>query len=285
MNTSQAAQLLDQGDSVQLSEMQQIMTRTMKAIHDVCVKHNLRYFLSWGSLLGAVRHNGFIPWDDDMDINMPREDYYRFLEIAQEELGDQYFLQTPETDPHWTTVNIPAKVRDNFSTLVEEPGSKYHQGAYVDIFPIDDVVDPIQFEKIRKRCGLLSSLRMRISFHELSGIKRYLRIAMQLAIRLVPARTLYRYLNRQAKKLLALGESDTLQEGIEILDRATYRREDLFPLQLHAFGEYEFYIPNNAHQVLTNYFGDYMQLPPEEKRVPHGVFYSSKRLYDLPPKR
>ena len=274
--------LTDEMRSVPLEEMQQIMTRTMKAIHDVCVKHNLTYFLSWGSLLGAVRHNGFIPWDDDMDINMPRKDYFRFLEIAQQELGPDYFVQTPETDHNWHMCNIPLKVRDNHSTLVERPGCRYHQGAYVDIFPIDDVVDGAQFYKLRKRCGFLSSLKMRISFHELSGIKRYIRIALQLLFKLVPTPALYRYLNRQARQLMEQGESEQMAEGIEMLDRATYRREDLFPLKLHQFGEYAFYIPNNAHQVLTTYYGDYMQLPPEEKRVPHGVFYSDQRLYDLP---
>ena len=81
-----------------LRQAQKIMLYIMKKIHEVCVKHNIKYWLDYGTLLGAIRHDGFIPWDDDLDICMMREDYEKFNKVAQAELGDEFFWQTPETD-------------------------------------------------------------------------------------------------------------------------------------------------------------------------------------------
>ena len=77
-----------------LKKMQKTLLFMMKRVHEVCVKHNIKYWLDYGSLLGAIRHNGFIPWDDDLDIGMMREDYKRFCQIAPAELGDDFFIQT-----------------------------------------------------------------------------------------------------------------------------------------------------------------------------------------------
>ncbi|MEG0290920.1 MAG: LicD family protein, partial [Erysipelotrichaceae bacterium] len=96
-----------------LAQMQGRMLVVMKKIHEICEKHNLKYWLVYGSLLGAIRHEGFIPWDDDMDIMMPRKDFNTFASIAQKELGEDFFFQTPNTDHNYTILSIPFKVRDN----------------------------------------------------------------------------------------------------------------------------------------------------------------------------
>ena len=103
----------------------------------VCEKHGLPYYLVGGTLLGAVRHQGFIPWDDDIDVAMPREGYDRFAEIAQQELGPQYFYQSPDTDPHYfLTYN---KIRKNGTKVYEErfKNARIHKGVFIDIFPLD----------------------------------------------------------------------------------------------------------------------------------------------------
>jgi len=108
-----------------------------KAFLKVCKENDLRYFLAGGTLLGAVRHKGFIPWDDDMDVLMPRKDYDRFLEIGQSLLPPEYFLQTRQTDREYPC-NF-AKIRDSRTTFVEKSlkDRVINHGVYIDIFPLD----------------------------------------------------------------------------------------------------------------------------------------------------
>jgi len=114
------------------------MLRMLKIIDYLCRKHNLHYWLCFGTLLGAIRHKGFIPWDDDLDICMMREDYEKFIKIAQKEFPDDLFIQTRETDPLYDYLPLPCKVRDKKSLIIAEgmTDKKYHQGLFVDIFPV-----------------------------------------------------------------------------------------------------------------------------------------------------
>lgn len=122
------------------SKLRQLQLAELEILDEfvrVCQAHDLRYYLVGGTLLGAVRHQGFIPWDDDIDVAMPREDYDRFAQIASEELGPQYFYQCPDTDPHYFLTY--AKVRKNGTEVCEERfrNSKFHKGVFIDIFPLD----------------------------------------------------------------------------------------------------------------------------------------------------
>lgn len=112
------------------------MLRMLKIIDYICRKHDLRYWLCSGTLLGAVRHQGFIPWDDDLDICMLREDYNRFIQIAPLEFPTDIFLQTQETDPSYDYLPLPCKVRDKNSLIISEgmENQKYQQGLFIDIF-------------------------------------------------------------------------------------------------------------------------------------------------------
>ena len=91
----------DAYEDLSLRDAQMLMVEILEDVHNLCEKHGLKYFLDGGTLIGAVRHKGFIPWDDDIDIGMPREDYEKFIEIAKKELPDNLFLQTFETDKYY----------------------------------------------------------------------------------------------------------------------------------------------------------------------------------------
>ena len=119
-----------------LHELQQCELTILKDIKKVCDRYKIRYYISGGTLLGAVRHQGFIPWDDDIDIMMPYEDYQRFLEVAQEELGDQYFVQNSETDPSYSFAYT--HVRKNNTAVLRDWdfAVRTHHGAWVDINPL-----------------------------------------------------------------------------------------------------------------------------------------------------
>lgn len=272
-------------ESMDLEELQACMIEITKKIHNICEKHGLRYWLIYGSLLGAIRHDGFIPWDDDMDIMMPRKDFYRFIEIAQEELGNDYFLQTPDTDHKYTILNVPVKVRDNHTTIIEEWDKNYHQGIFVDIFVMDFISeDSATYFKLRKKTAMLASLKMRIDFHQLSGIKKYIRIFLQLICKLIPCRTMFHFIEKQGKKVLSNREADSTlcATGLEHVEKDIYTYDSIFPLQLHIFGDTKFYIPNNPDKILTDAYGDYRKVPPKEERIPHGIYYGKKRYYNLP---
>ena len=106
----------------------------------LCRKHNLQYFVDYGTLLGAVRHQGFIPWDDDIDIVMFRGEYEKLKVIAQEEVCEPYFFQNGYTDSMLWALS---KLRDSRTTAIEFPDYpvSFHQGIFMDIFPLDDVSD------------------------------------------------------------------------------------------------------------------------------------------------
>lgn len=113
----------------------------------LCREHNLRYFICYGSLLGAVRHQGFIPWDDDIDVVMFRDDYEKLNVIAREVAESPYFFQNSYTD---TMIWAFAKLRDSRTTAIEFPAfpPEFHQGIFIDIFPLDDVPDGISMKPI-----------------------------------------------------------------------------------------------------------------------------------------
>lgn len=119
-----------------IKQVQAIELEILLEVDRICRKHRISYFLDSGTALGAVRHKGFIPWDDDIDIGMLRDDYERFLSVAQEEMGQDYFLQTYRTDG---TPIMFAKVRKTGTTFVEFRLRKFpiNHGLFIDIFPYD----------------------------------------------------------------------------------------------------------------------------------------------------
>lgn len=120
-----------------LLRLKQIELEILKVFHEYCAKHSLQYYLIGGALLGAVRHRGFVPWDDDIDVGMLREDYERLKKIWDRDPIDGYFLQYNETDPAFARGII--KLRLNNTKVIEfsSRNVKMHNGIYIDIFPID----------------------------------------------------------------------------------------------------------------------------------------------------
>ncbi len=124
-----------------LKQVKQKEIGLLRNFIDICNSLHLRHYIAYGTLLGAVRHKGFIPWDDDIDVIMPRSDYEVFLDNAQTMLQDGYFLQTNETDKEY--VNPYAKLRDSNTAFLEIPylNSNINQGIFLDIFPLDYLPD------------------------------------------------------------------------------------------------------------------------------------------------
>ena len=219
----------------------------------ICKKHNLQYFLMWGTLIGAVRHGGFIPWDDDIDVCMPREEYKKFLKIAPSELGEKFFLQYSKTDKY--TPAPFAKIRLNNTAFYEKDDDNFkrHRGIFIDIIPLDSR---------KQKEGVFYKIKRKIA----TTIKNH------IVKKLQGKSTKHTfYLNLFPCSLLA-SVRDKLYEGKGDYYESwgfVFAKSDFDPAVELEFCGKKYSVPKNYDSVLTNVYGNYMELPPEDKRVAH----------------
>ncbi len=240
----------------------------LKAIDQVCRNNDIPYWLDSGTLLGAVRHGGFIPWDDDVDICIPLEDIPRFVEAAKKELPNNLFVQNKETDPTYNITYV--KVRDNNSFIVEPDydfQQPYHKGLFVDIFPTTDypAISPKRIRKFAREYNkayfILNrkhdySMRSTAEFFYFGFRKLYFKLCWNLSY-----------------KLFGKGDKYGFIPSCSWFGNM-HLKETIFPLKEIEFEGISLMCPNDNDTYLKDLFGDYMQLPPEEKRVGHSVFFT-----------
>lgn len=265
-------------DDTSLRKVQLLQLEIGKEIKRICDKNQIDYFLDSGTLLGAVRHKGFIPWDDDMDIGMTRENYEKFLKAAQTDLRDKYFLQTWETDKNYP---MPfAKVRLNGTMFVEQGFEKadFHQGIYVDVFPYDNFPDEKRRQKrLWRRKNYLSALLLMkcraVKFKSTNStfLKVVLKCLMFSVIKFLTVfyskKRLIKKYEKNIKKFsnesssLIYEQTQSYTFGYWVVDKECLNGTVTMP-----FEDTEFKCLKNYDKYLTEIYGDYMQLPPEEKR-------------------
>lgn len=263
-----------------IKSLQNVCLEILKEVDRVCKKHGILYWLDSGSMLGAVRHQGFIPWDDDLDIQMFRDDYNRFLQIAPQELGENYFLQTESTDPDYPL--FFAKVRKNNTFFDEKQLNQFkiHKGIFVDIFPVDRM--PLSNLRIKlHRFYLWFLFRLYFQTGEniipVSPVLSKPKISFFLRHIRFNKTKLRHYINKIYTKY-------NIQERYQYTASWTMSQKKnwLYKKEWHeSFIEVPFEdmtakIPAGYDELLTNAYGDYMTPPPKEKQVPgHGVSFST----------
>lgn len=257
-------------DSIQhdgrLRQAQLKMLDILEAVDTICLKHGLDYWLDRGTLLGAVRHAGFIPWDDDVDIAMPRASYEAFLRIAPTELPSSMFIQTAQSDPGFFNLAAPLKIRDRNSRFIEkhEQGSEtYMQGIFIDVFAYDVMPTTAFARACSKFIGkkILRLLRPKYSAVSMGhGSDIYKALG-----RIIPTRILETNLQRIIQKANA-NNSPFIGYGYDSIKNTTLRREDIYPLKRITFESKQFNIANKPDIILTRLYGDYLTLPPEHQR-------------------
>ena len=238
----------------------------LDVIDEICKMHNIRYFLAYGTLLGCMRHKGFIPWDDDLDIGMPLEDYKKFLKIAPKVLPPNLMLQTPETVPG--CFEKFAKIRD-LSSLVVEAHSDVTRpcGIFVDIFPFEKY--PLVSKSIRQLLSRGLSLTWRNSrLHRVANHRFILGIFVS-GVKSLLWIILYDLL-RVLLFVLRLVLPTVWHEIPEAGGPAAFSElndTDLFPLSVGVFEGKEYPIPRDSDKALSIEFGEWRKLPPIEKRI------------------
>lgn len=258
-----------------LEKIQKIEFDIIQKIDSICRAHNLTYFAIGGSVLGAVRHQGFIPWDDDIDIGMPRKDYEAFLRYASEELPEGYFLQTFHSEKK--SPFYFAKVRKDNTKFVEYylRDLDIHHGLFVDIFPFDNVPDNAAVRKLHYRlCRIASHLYLSKSlttvcssrFERKDNYKGIVRKILHIFLLPVPKALLFRLLDRSVQMF---NNTECKEISHIVRKRLRIRLEDLYPIIYLPFGEMQMPVPNNYDAYLTAQYGDYKTPPADSKCYGH----------------
>lgn len=265
----------------ELERLQATLYRILAEIKRVCDKHGIRYFITGGTAIGAYFWGKILPWDDDVDVGMPRADYERFARIAQEEMGQDYFLQTPQTDPH-----VPfffMKVRMNGTEFNEGTFRKLniHQGIYVDIFPFDRMPENKRIEKIQHNIlfflnGLFIAKEIwqwrhcgRCDIEEPRERGFWPCLMTRLLITLLPKRLIF-WLMVRTQTLFNRSRSPYYKN---IITKSEYvAADDIVHARLVKLGDLEVAAPKELLQYLNNHYGQVRKDIPEEMKVNHRPF-------------
>jgi len=258
-----------------LEEIRQTELGILKYTANFCDKHGLKYFLAYGTLLGAVRHKGFIPWDDDVDIIMRRDDYKKLCQIFNNYNSDYELLCLENTENYYVAF---AKIVDKRTILQEGMKNPLAMGVYIDIFVSDNLsndyklacklVNKIQnrYKLIvaqniadRKGRGWYKQLIVRVAQLLLGSIDRY-----KMLVKIDAIAQTYSDI-KESKYCGAITDASFTTK--QIMERAWFK--DVVKLK---FEDCEFYVPKEYNKVLTALYGDYMTPPPVEQQVTHHCF-------------
>ena len=247
-----------------------IIVDVLRKFIEICKQHNLTYYCCGGTAIGAIRHGGMIPWDDDIDVFMPRPDYDRFVDIIQNTDLGNYEYVSPFTHDNYPLYFI--KLCNRKTTLMEEHDTPCVYGLYIDVFPIDGAPD--DYDEAKEYIKLLCNhkewgrfVRKTIGFFFRKKYRNHLLCQLDSICRSFP----FDYSNLVAVYCGSYGPKEV------------FPRKWLENTVKFSFEGLTVNLPSGYDSYLRQYYGDYMQLPPEEKRISHhtkAFFNFEERLPD-----
>lgn len=259
-------------EKYKLKKLQKLELDILKQFIEICDKYNLNYSLAYGTLIGAVRHNGFIPWDDDIDVAMPRDDYDKFCKIMESQPLKGYFFQSYVTEPQCGLVF--GKIRKD-NTVLSEIYSHHinmHQGIWIDIFPYDKVsnykikrkIDYLMFLVWKNMYIVKCDYNMPPNRSKIGYIFYYivkfanLFLSRGFLINRVE-KSMTKYKNKSTNYVFSYTDNNVEQKKFpsELLDHYCFL--DFEGEKVKSFKKYDYYLRKN--------YGDYMILPPEDQRA------------------
>ena len=271
--------------SAQLKLLQEIELENLRMLMEICEKNHLRYYLIGGSLLGAMRHRGFIPWDDDIDVGLPRPDYNRFVQIAKDYLPAHMDIKTMTSDPNYKCY---------FTRLINNKKKIYWDhgqytaviGVWMDVFPLDGLPENPLLRKMQVfRVKLNKALYKFTQIDYVSTNRTNRPLSERVLIRFAQLTRIGRLMNadRRLEKLdQALQRYDYDASAYAWNFSGCYGKREIVPhIQLGGSRTAEFEgmqvsIPEAAEDYLTSIYGDYMKLPPEDQRRSHEVRFAEE---------
>lgn len=252
----------------QLAALKNIEISILREFVNICEKLNLQYYLLGGTMLGAVRHRGFIPWDDDIDVGMPRQDYELFLAKGQQLLPSNLFIQNDRTDPEY--IMCFSKIRNCDTTFIETSARTFNinHGVFIDVFPLDYYPEDDQEQKRFERKKGWYERRLSCCFnmphnHTIKGrVRKLLLTAMFPSAKAV--------VRKREQLYRSVPESSMLANY-----GGAWGKKEIVPVEWYGSGTTVMFeglqvkAPCQYDKWLSQVYGNYMQLPPIEKQVGH----------------
>lgn len=254
----------------EIKGLQQKELEILKELKRVCGKNNITYFLAYGSLIGAIRHRGFIPWDDDIDVCMMYKDYVRFQEVCKKDLGSRFFLQSSQSEPDAELTYCKLRMNDTTFIIDKTEGKNIHQGINIDIYPFYHVADNKIARNIQYLCAAVHMLFERGEAPENHGW--LMRIGSKVFLFLFRGKLRNRIKQICNRGMTKYEKGDKHTGGIAGLYGNMDICRNVFPKECFEgtvqvpFEDDIFTAPVGYDRFLQIEYGDYMQMPPKEEQ-------------------
>ncbi len=272
----------DCGEPISMEENRQILLKMLDTFAEYCDKHGIRYTLSGGTLLGAMRHHGFIPWDDDIDINMPRPDIERLYRISKGKIGE-YSIIKPGQDKFTGSFY---RIYDNDTVMENSLGMKNNKPVYnpvfIDIFPVEGLPKSKLARKLYYETASILRKMMRVAQRDNVAAKNTRQLILNY-IGYYPVRIFgYKRLVRWFQKYIQLFDFEK-SDLVGVMSASKYKTQEVIDRKGYVnlidveFEGKKYHGPSNYDRYLTQLYGDYMKMPPLEQQKTHHTFKVYKR--------
>ena len=272
-------------EQVLRNDVKRVQLNILIKLDEICQKHELHYYLAFGTCIGALRHKGFIPWDDDIDVLMSYEDTRKLLKL-QNEFGDKYFIQSKETDLDYRSIAM--RIRDEDTTCIEgdEVGLHTHKGIYIDIYPFYEC----SANKFKRTLDIFRSNLLKVLVNNRPPVNHgaIMAVVSKIILKLYSG-------EKRINKIKSIEKRLSSVRGDEILD---YYGQDVTLFTAISYPKLWFGVPKKLEfegiffdgatepeKYMVKRYGNYMQLPPVEEQVVHHNYvildpYKSYKEYE-----